>query len=233
MAGKAGTISVDRLRVLVSVYMTADPICVAPHEDIVCAAIVMARHSLRCLPVVDGERLVGIVSRSDLAHVLPAHLALFSPEILSGAKRGITLRDVMVSPVVTVAPDDPLDTAVSLLDLHKLSCVVVVRADRVVGVLSRTDILLAFRDTVFVPAATRVTMVVDGNVDVIAKLMAHPDFAQLRLRAYAEHPHANERLVEFALEGPEPATDAVLAMAAGDGARLLCVRRPGVPVAGL
>jgi CBS domain-containing protein len=46
--------------------MTADPVAVAPTEDAVAITKVMLDRHLRALPVVDGARLVGIVTRRDV-----------------------------------------------------------------------------------------------------------------------------------------------------------------------
>jgi len=50
-----------------SEILSADPICLAPDDDVSNAVDLMRRHALRRLPVCEGERLVGIVSIGDLA----------------------------------------------------------------------------------------------------------------------------------------------------------------------
>lgn len=47
--------------------LSADPICLAPSDNVSKAVDLMRRHALRRLPVCEGERLVGIVSIGDLA----------------------------------------------------------------------------------------------------------------------------------------------------------------------
>ena len=69
-------------------WMTADPDCVAPDVDATAAFASLAEHGYRHIPVVDGDRLVGLVSMRDLmrvAQIQPAdHLAHEVPRGLEG-----------------------------------------------------------------------------------------------------------------------------------------------------
>ena len=73
---------------LVASWMTADPDCVAPDVDATTAFTSLAEHGYRHIPVVDGDRLVGIVSMRDVmrvAQIQPAdHLAHEVPRGLEG-----------------------------------------------------------------------------------------------------------------------------------------------------
>src|SRR6187401_3256465 len=78
----------DRSDDLVASWMTADPDCVAPDVDATSAFTSLAEHGYRHIPVVDGDRLVGIVSMRDVmrvAQIQPAdHLAHEVPRGLEG-----------------------------------------------------------------------------------------------------------------------------------------------------
>ncbi len=109
------------------------------------AAAVMAQARVRHLPVVDeARRLVGIVTDRDLRHRL-FHPAVF-PEVgtvpvqtLLGAVR---VREIMSRPVVTARPDDDLEAAARLMLEDKVGSLVVVdEAERVVGIVTETDLL--------------------------------------------------------------------------------------------
>jgi CBS-domain-containing membrane protein len=91
----------------------------------------LVEHRLKSLPVVDEQqRLIGLVSEADL----------LGREPLSG-RRGQTASAVMTREVVTLAPDDTLTHARLLFAERGLRVVPVVENGRLVGVVSRSDLL--------------------------------------------------------------------------------------------
>jgi CBS domain-containing protein len=61
----------DPTKVKVSEVMTENPFCISPEEEVLAVISVMRERKFRRVPVVEGRKLVGIVSVSDLApHVL-------------------------------------------------------------------------------------------------------------------------------------------------------------------
>ncbi len=100
------------------------------------------RRRIRHLPVVDrGGRLVGIVTARDLRQVI------FDPSIqqrvssLAEALASVTVADVMTRGVVTVRPGTPIRDAARLMLERKIGALPVVDGDRVVGILTETDVL--------------------------------------------------------------------------------------------
>ncbi|MCK6592416.1 MAG: CBS domain-containing protein [Polyangiaceae bacterium] len=86
------------------------------------------------VPVVDGDRIVGVISKSDLV----------SPK--SGLAQGGTrsVREVMTHFVLTVRPEDPVSLAISrMLDAGIHRVVVVGDGGKIAGILSSTDVLRA------------------------------------------------------------------------------------------
>lgn len=199
-----------------SLYMSGDPLTVAPDADLGVAARTMAEKGVRCLPVVAAGSLVGVLSRTDLLRTLPADVQPFSPELLAGPGLGVKVQDAMTADVVTIAPGDGIERAVALLDERRLSCLVVVRDGEVVGVLSRSDILRAFRRLVFDEGATRLSMVVPVGVDVVARAAGRG-----KVFSYAEHEHDAGRLVLVSLCASVADVDALQEELLREGARLL------------
>jgi CBS domain-containing protein len=98
--------------------------------DAVAARLVELRH--RSLPVVDEQRrLVGLVSEADL----------LGREPLSGRTNGDTVGSVMTKDVITLSPEDSIASARLLIAEHGFRMVPVVDGGRVVGVLSRSDLV--------------------------------------------------------------------------------------------
>ena len=112
---------------------------------------------ISALPVVDGERLVGIVSEADLLHRYeigtdcalggdPWWMRLFSADrspaeyVKSHARYA---RDIMTREVATVAPDTPLAAIATLLEKRRIKRVPVLDDGQLVGIVSRSDLVHA------------------------------------------------------------------------------------------
>ncbi len=93
-----------------------------------------SRSHHRGFPVVDQEKLVGIVTQGDLS--APSHLPIES----------VLLKDVMTTNPVTVGTDAPLTYVLYLLNRFKISRVPVVENHRLVGIITRADIIRAESD---------------------------------------------------------------------------------------
>lgn len=212
---------------IVSMYMTSGVLHVAPDDDAGAAVGIMAKHGVRCVPVLDAGRLVGILSRSDVLHCSRGGTNPFAPEALAETDHGFSIRDAMSTKVATVPADAPIETAAEILDQRRLSTLVVTgQGGAVLGILSRTDILRAFREIVFSPDATRFTLVTEEGVDIAASALGELHARGLELRAYAEHRHDERRYILVGLHGDDHAIDAWLAGAWSQGVRVFQVQRP-------
>jgi CBS domain-containing protein len=97
----------------------------------------MKARRIRHLPVVgDDGRLVGIVTDRDLRQV-PFVLGSAGP----GVPAGVPVERVMTAAVITVRPETEVREAARLMHEQKLGALPVVERDRVVGILTETDLL--------------------------------------------------------------------------------------------
>ena len=104
----------------------------------------MVTRKVRHLPVVDQlGSLVGVVTDRDLRH------HLFSPGVFERIGRvssdellkAVTVKQVMSSPPISVRADDHLETAARLMVECKIGSLPVVEGDRVMGIITETDLL--------------------------------------------------------------------------------------------
>jgi CBS domain-containing protein len=126
----------------------------------------LIRHRIGGAPVVDGGRLVGHVSRSDLVRAASLERSLagvaadavaqdeFAPgeepppplASIPSELRSMTVRDVMVTDVVTVAPDTPITAVAHVLVARHLHRVLVVDGGALRGVISALDLVRLIAD---------------------------------------------------------------------------------------
>lgn len=110
------------------------------------AVEVMRSRKIRHLPVVDREdRLVGIVTDRDVRQVIfdPAVQARLGAA--ADALRDLTVGDIMTRAVITVPSGAEIRHAARLMHERKIGALPVVDGERVVGILTETDVLKAFR----------------------------------------------------------------------------------------
>jgi len=115
-------------------HMTAGPITVQRRESVAASLKLMVDNGVRHLPVVDGEKLVGVVSERDLK-IIENMESLDSAHVLVG--------DALTVAPYTVAPDVALSDVARQMAERRVGSAVVVEGDKVVGVFTTVDALEA------------------------------------------------------------------------------------------
>ena len=139
--------------------MTRDVITVSPATPIHEAASLMVGHGVSGLPVIDAEgRVVGIISEGDLIvrqrHRKQTpwwHLFFTNGEQLAQDYRkavGTRVGEVMTQRVVTISPVWSIEVAASILDSRNIRRLPVVLDGRLVGIVSRADVIKALARSV-------------------------------------------------------------------------------------
>ncbi|MER8780218.1 CBS domain-containing protein [Mesorhizobium sp. M1006] len=124
--------------------MTANVVTVSPDHSVRHAAQIMLDHRISGMPVVDDDsRLVGIVSEGDFLHRSELGPAAISPNEARGYVKGHSWKvaDLMTSDVVTADEETPIERIVMLMQEHGIKRIPVMRGQRLVGVVSRADLL--------------------------------------------------------------------------------------------
>ncbi len=129
---------------LVKDRMSNEPVTVSPETTVPDALSLMEKKHIRRLPVVDKDRLVGIVTLLDLVRASPSPATSLSIWELNYLLAKLPVRDVMAKKVLTVSPETPIDEAAKLMREHRLGGLPVVREGKLVGIITETDIFTAF-----------------------------------------------------------------------------------------
>jgi CBS domain-containing protein len=152
--------------------MTQPVVSIGPAAGVQDIARLLLTSRISAVPVVDDHsRVIGIVSEGDLMRRPESRTerhASWWLELLEGTEErartylkshGLTARDVMTREVVTVAENTPLEKIATLLERNRIKRVPVLRAGKLVGIVSRANLLhgLVARDRRPVKSATRTT----------------------------------------------------------------------------
>src|SRR5262249_37698044 len=124
--------------------MVSCPVTVTPQTAVTEARALMQQRRIRHLPVLENERLVGLITDRDIRLVLPSPATSLSAWELHYLLAKLTVSEVMTRFVVAVTPTCPLTEAVDLMLRHKIGALPVLEHRKLIGILTRTDILRAF-----------------------------------------------------------------------------------------
>jgi acetoin utilization protein AcuB len=124
---------------LVRDSMTREVVTVAPETTAAEALALCRGNRIRHLPVLEGRRLVGVISDRDLRAATPA---LGDPARAEALDR-IRVADEMARDVVTARPEDPIEEAAMAMYERKIGCLPVVDGEELVGIVTSSDVLRA------------------------------------------------------------------------------------------
>lgn len=184
----------------VGMWMVKDLLTVGPEEPLGDMACLMARRRIRRLPVVrqtvDGKKLLGIVSYSDVLHAAPADLNPFSvvarEELVSQSDQlpHLTAKDIMHENPLTITPNDPIERAAQLMLDEKIGALPVMHQGHLVGMITESDLFRAFV-SLFEPKepGVRVTFDISSGEDIFPVVAELVKKHGLRLHTMVSLPH--------------------------------------------
>ena len=124
---------------LVRDSMVREVITVSPETTAAEALKLCREKGIRHLPVLDGGRMVGLISDRDLRLATPA---LGDPN-RAAALQKILVGDEMSREIATADPEDPIEQAAMAMHERKIGCLPVVEGDELVGILTASDVMAA------------------------------------------------------------------------------------------
>jgi acetoin utilization protein AcuB len=128
---------------LVEDYMTRKVVTMKPLDNARDARELMSRLRIQQLPIVARGKLVGIVTDRDLRDAFPAATISHLGNQIDEFTRKIRLESIMTNNVLTLAPKTPIAEAAETLRSNRIGALPVVEGGKLVGILTRTDVLRA------------------------------------------------------------------------------------------
>ncbi len=188
----------------VGMWMNQELVTIGPEEHLSEIASVMSRRRVRRLPVVEavagGNRLLGIVSHSDILHAFPLDVNPFSAvaaETLAmkgqPADLAIIAADLMCQNPQITTPQEPIEVAARKMRDHKIGALPVVHNELLVGLITESDMFRAFT-SIFesTSAGLRITFDMSKGEDIfplVASAVAAHHLQLITFVTLQKHPH--------------------------------------------
>lgn len=151
--------------------MTAQPFTISPEATVPQAVELMHTHGVRKLPVMDGGKLVGVVSESDIDRASPSMATSFSVGEVAYLLNKLKIRKVMTKNPTTIAKSAMLEEAAILMRDQRIEMLPVMDGEKLVGVITESDILEAFVELMGARTpGSRLVIEADDQPGVLAKL---------------------------------------------------------------
>ena len=112
-------------------------------DQLTVADDIMRLGRVRHMPVLAGEKLVGVVSNRDLLAASLTSALEFGARERRAFLRSVEVREVMTKDVVSIGPDMPIAKAARILLERRIGCLPVVKEEQLVGLVTETDLLRA------------------------------------------------------------------------------------------
>ena len=105
----------------------------------------MTTKQLRHLPVLEQGEIVGLVTQRDLFKAAMSSAMGYGAKAQQAYLQSVRVKEIMVYPVVTVSPDTPVAAAADLIITKGIGCLPVVDDHRLIGIVTKTDLLRCLR----------------------------------------------------------------------------------------
>src|SRR5690349_8757191 len=120
-------------------YMTPEPQTLGVNNSLLDAVLMVRRAGFRHIPILDGGRVVGMVSDRDLARFTPSMMVPLPPDEYNHVFESTEIGRVMAKSPFTISPGATLAEAVDLITSNRLGCLLVVEEGALVGILTKSD----------------------------------------------------------------------------------------------
>ena len=124
--------------------MTTNCETLTPETTMEEAVLLSTRLKLQQIPVVEGGRLVGIVTDRDIKRASPSVWSGAGQDAYDRVLKETTVAQIMTRDPVTVSPDAPIQTAIRLFCARRFGALPVVEGGALVGIITPIELLRAY-----------------------------------------------------------------------------------------
>ena len=156
---------------LVRKKMKKDLITITKDERMTTAKKILKEKNIRHLPVVEGKKLIGLVSNMDIRKAEASPATSLEVRELHYLLDKITIGEIMTRNVITISPDISVEEATTLLHDNKIGCLPVVEDGNLVGIITENDVMEILIDVMGMKEkGSRLEVMVDDKPGALADI---------------------------------------------------------------
>ncbi|MDR7480915.1 MAG: CBS domain-containing protein [Armatimonadota bacterium] len=192
---------------LVRDLMSSPPITMDARGSIAEAHSLMRHYQIRRIPILSRDRLVGIVSWTDLMRALPSPATSLGAWEIPGLLLRASVKEIMTPTPVTIGPDQPVEEAAFLMRSRKIGGLPVVGNDgRLIGIITESDVFDAFLEmTGMRQGGVRLVVELGDDAGAIADVTAVLKAAGAALTSLAVYTEEGRRVALLRVATADPA----------------------------
>ncbi|MCO4636312.1 CBS-domain-containing membrane protein [Streptococcus infantarius subsp. infantarius] len=190
-------------------FMTRKVVYVSPDTTVAHTADMMREQGLRRLPVIENDRLVGIVTERTMAEASPSKATSLSIYEMNYLLNKTKIRDIMIRDVITVSPYASLEDAVYAMMKNHVEILPVVESGQVYGVITEKDVFKAFLEVSgYGEEGIRVIITAEDTVGTLAKIIDTISADNLNIkRTVVATRKSGKVVIEIQIDGKADVTD--------------------------
>jgi len=183
--------------------MNKDVITISRNDTVENVMKIMREHNIRHLPVVDGGKLTGLLSLSDLRRAMPSHVSTLDVHEATYLFERVKVKDALPEhqKLITIRSDDFIEEAALLMRAYKIGSLPVVDdSGALVGIVTESNIFDAFVDVLGVRSTgSRITLELADKPGVFAEIAEIILKFDVNIERIAMFPMATEKHYEVVI----------------------------------
>lgn len=198
-------------------FMSKDLITVNADTPIFDAIDLMKKNKIHRLPVVEGSKLIGLITEGVIQEALPSKATSLSVYEVNYLLNKTNVKDIMIKKVETTKPDALLEDAIAQMREKNVGVLPVLENDAIIGIITNNDIFDAFlKITGYYAGGTRISIFIEedhpGILADLTKLFASHELSILTIVVN----HLKQgTIVEIQVESKDPSRVKELVTQAG------------------
>lgn len=126
---------------LVRKKMKTDLVTITKNERMTVAKKILEEKNIRHLPVVEGKKLIGLVTNMDIRKAEASPATSLEIRELHYLLDKLTVGEIMTRNVITISPDVSVEEAATILHDNKIGCLPVIEDANLVGIITENDVM--------------------------------------------------------------------------------------------